>query len=182
MELQHITTSPLAFFGGNVAMPLRVAGLASQFTFRSETYHLKEEFHCSLVCVKCIQAGSSDREPSKLGQQVLEEVEVVRKQHEPTFLGYRDELRHVTKNGRQSIVIMVNIANLEPIFEHLRKKLDVELPSQPTHVTLHSTVPNYGIGIPSQEALETITDKITGAELDELKAAMRFDRVFGDKL
>ena len=182
MEFQYTISPPLSFFDGIIAMPLEVEGLAPQLTFRGDTYYLKEEFHSTLIPVKYIVTLLPDRETGQLSRQILEEVETARVQHEPSFLGYRNELRHVRKDDRQSIVIMVDVANLEPIFERLRHKYHIEIPSQPTHVTLYTTWPSRGIGIPSQEALNTTTKEITGPGLEELKTAMEFNRAFGDQL
>jgi len=180
MESSFITSPPLAFSGGSVCMPLDIEMPQKQIEFRDKTFYLKEEFHCTLVSVKCIMAELIEkhgREGGPLKRQILGEVEAARQQSEPVFVEFKDELRYVIKEDNQSIVIMVNIAKLEPIFKRLRNKYQIDIPSQPTHVTLYSIIPNKGIGIPSPKALETITELIQGNELEQLKADIGFEKL-----
>jgi hypothetical protein len=181
MDSPLVIKPPLAFFGGYVCLPLNLSLPAKQITFRDHVFYLKEELHCSLVCIKCILVELSDKpdqEGSLLEQQILGEIEAVRQHTEPEFIGFKDELRHVTRNDNQSIIVMVNIAKLEPIFEHLRSKYSLDIPSQPTHVTLYSTIPNRGIGIQSPQVLESITEPIQGDELKRLKIDIDFKKLF----
>lgn len=183
MEPNSITSAPLKYFGGYVCLPLELK-LAEQITFDGMTYYAKSEYHCSLICVKCIMAElveNHGREGGPLQRQVLHEIETARQQSEPVFLGYINELRHVSKTDNQSIVIMVNVAKLEPIFKHLRSKYEITIPLQPTHVTLYSLISNKGIGIPTLQDTEA-TQIIQGAALKELKGAINFENVFGEEL
>jgi hypothetical protein len=179
MDSEIVTAQPLEFFGGNVCLPVELK-LPAQITFDNFTFYAKTEFHCSLICVKCIVKALTENQASNaesLKTQILMEVEAARKENEPVFIGYKNELRHVTQDDNQSIVILVDIGKLEPIFEHLRDKFQINLPSQPTHVTLYTLIPDKGIGIYSATALEA-TILIGGDVLEQLKSDMNFKKQF----
>jgi hypothetical protein len=179
MDIEPLISMPLKYSDGYVYIPLELE-LSKETTFRDFTFYAKAEFHCSLICVKCMMAELMEkhgREGGPLKRQILGEIETARQQSEPVFVGFRDELRYVAKDDNQSIIVMVDIGKLEPIFERLRTKYPIDIPSQPTHVTLYSAIPNKGIGIPSHQVLETTSELIKGAELKQLIADIEFEKL-----
>lgn len=166
-------TNPLINDGGYIALPFTDINLPESIEVRGETFYSKSEYHCSLVCVKCITEQLVERgiDRADAARQITDIVEEARLQSEPTFINYLDEFRLVEKEGRKTIAVMVQVAGLEPIFEALRNKLQLEIPTQPTHVTIMCTKRDAGIGIRSQEELDK-TILLDSAEIKELKVAL----------
>lgn len=167
-------SAPLINDGGYIALPFTDIKLPESIEVRRETFYSKSEYHCSLVCVKCIaeQLVERDVDHADAAQQITDIVEEVRLQSEPTFIKYLDEFRLVEKEGRKTIAVMVQMDGLEPIFEALRNKLQLEIPTQPTHVTIMCTKRDAGIGIRSQADLDK-TILLDNSEVEDLRVALK---------
>ena len=64
---------------------------------------------------------------------------------------------------------MVDLKGVEGLFQYLQQKHNIDFPTQPTHVTLYTLQPEAGIGILSQEQLETDSILVEVPELASLK-------------
>lgn len=70
--------------------------------------------------------------------------------------------------GRKTIIIRCTMRNLEEFFSALNKKFNIEMPTQPAHITLYALERNEGIHINNVEKMESLER----VELPELSTAL----------
>jgi hypothetical protein len=154
----------------------------SRLTLAGQEWLAKSELHCTLVsakrvCSAIVQAtGHSEAEAQTtlLGsiRNFLEHTQL-----EQADLKLTDDYRFVAKEDRRSIVRMVKLPSIEALFVQLRRDLNLQIPTQPTHITLFTGGDGRGIGINSNEELTDITKAMTADELAELKRLTNVDEV-----
>lgn len=118
----------------------------------------KSSFHVSLVCVKEIvlqYEAAGHKDDTEFAQAILERFSRYVTKHPITFLGFRDEFRHVVRGEDESIIVVCDVSNLTQFFDELNTEYGLQIPYQPTHVTLYTLKPNVGIGISSQTNMQS---------------------------
>lgn len=130
----------------------------------------KEEFHISLLCLKAAvpmigeRIDFSEEQIKELGMLFADYV----KEAPITLKRFLPEFRVARKDERTSLVVRVEVENLEGFLQKANSHLDTAIPSVPTHVTLFTYPHDAGIGLntfPAWEAQERI-------ELPELFIAL----------
>ncbi|MFZ1812485.1 MAG: hypothetical protein WAU02_03145 [Candidatus Saccharimonadales bacterium] len=123
----------------------------------------KSEFHVSLMALKHLMPllGVSEDE---LVHDFLE----FQKDHPLIDFALTSEFRLVRRHERASVIVMVDMPEIEKLFVFLRAKYRRDIPTQPTHITLYTLQPETGIGIFSNEALQRDSQRIDVPELDRL--------------
>lgn len=173
-------------YRGGSYIPLNIFGLPKTIEVEGRQWFRKHEFHSSIVYVKRL----TERVSKELG---IEETEAFDRLCRATEESYdpKEQLR-VTPTGElryakldregvteESIITMVMVDGIEPLFARLRKLLSVDIPIPPTHITTY-VIPDGAIGspIPDEQALNERTRVLSDAALTEAKQAMHFDEVF----
>lgn len=137
---------------GYIGLPIEInASLPKEIGVESNTLTIKSSFHISLVCVKNI-LNQNSREG--LEKKIIESFCKFTTENDISFIRFTDEFRFAISEGRKTIVAMCEVSNLNKFFRLLSEELGVEVPTQPTHVTLYTLQPDLGIGLNSQEELE----------------------------
>lgn len=131
----------------------------------NKTLFKKSEFHISLLALKHIvplinQSGGQASEDN-LVQDFLD----IQKQLILSDFQLTNDLRYVKRAERETVIAMVEVPGIEDLFDKLRKKYDVNIPSQPTHITLYTLQADMGIGILSRDELLKCSEHITVPEL-----------------
>lgn len=143
---------------GYIMLPVEVTNLPPIIEVEGATLTRKSSFHVSLVSVKEILARTGD---------ILNEEIIVKNfcdfvaTHEVSLAGYTDEFRYAKDGERESVVVMCNLSNLEPLFNYLNQVLQLNLEVPPAHVTLYTLQPDIGIGLISPADLATKTKIVT---------------------
>lgn len=151
---------------GYVSLVLKDIGeLPSEITVNEKTLLRKGEFHVSLMAIKnllpLINAVDTNVTEDDLVRDFLEyQSSVELSDYTPT-----NEFRYVIRGERETVVGMVDVPNIEGLFEQLRGKYGVNLPTQPTHITLYTLQPEVGIGILSQDELAKDSKQINLPDL-----------------
>lgn len=130
-------------------MPVHVVGLPKTIFVAGETLQVKNSFHVSLLYIKNIL----ERSPA-VEQAIIDEFCSFSKENDISFVKYTSEFRFAADRGRKTLVALCEIHNLAHFTNQLRAKLAIEIPDQPTHVTLYTLQPNLGIGLNSPQAME----------------------------
>jgi hypothetical protein len=138
-----------AYSKGYIGLPVVVERLPETLTIKGETLQLKSSFHVSLVCVKNILEQLPDAE-----QEIIDEFCRFSKENEVSFGNYTGEFRFVEDGDRKTLVALCEISNLTHFADQLSKRLDIEIPCQPTHVTLYTLQPDVGIGLNSLQEMQ----------------------------
>jgi hypothetical protein len=142
---------------GYIMLPVNVSGLPETINVDGNTLSLKSSFHVSLVCVKNILANQNKE---GLEQMVIDSFCKFASENEISFLGFINEFRFAKFNERETLVVRCNVSNLKKFLSELSGMLEIEIPDQPTHITLYTLQTDAGIGLNSFEELESKSVKI----------------------
>jgi hypothetical protein len=125
-------------------------------TLDIQGFHLlrRSEFHISLVCTykiaNLIDASQKDRYEAEIVTFFSEYTQSnPLNTYAPT-----GEYRLVKNGDRVTLIAMVTVPGIEEFFAILRQKYSVDIPLQPTHITIYTLQPEKGIGIFSHKQLE----------------------------
>lgn len=172
----HIMPEPYKVRMGYVTLSHEVHGLTPQFEALGKEWFLKREFHVSLICVKKIlpQLIEKHGDEAKANKLLSEALIKALSTYEPIFENYTGELRTAKDGDKETIVAMCTVKNLDKVFEDLGTLLDLSLELPPTHITLYTLANKKAIGIATKEELNTLTQKLAGQELEEIKEKVNF--------
>ena len=140
------------FDQGYVMLPLvlPIGGLNKNIVLFGDTYHLKKEFHVSLLSTKNLTRKYSISE-----EESLDFFRGFTLSKDLINVHYLPEYRIATHvDGRKSIIQIVSIENYDLFFQELRKYFEIEIPTQPLHITIYTLDGGNGIGISSPEEME----------------------------
>ncbi len=150
---------PYRFGKGYITLPVSLDSysLPETMMWNGSTLLKRDTFHVSLVCVKEIAPVLANKKGVTLSEAedqivLLFNQYVTEKPIE--FLSFKPELREAREGEKQSIVILCKVSNLEAYFKLLNETFDLEIPVQPTHITLYTFQKNVGIGIISDEEMK----------------------------
>ncbi len=137
---------------GYIYLPINldVSTLPKQVLVEGENLSLKSSFHTSLVCVKDILAQNSIE---GLEQKIIDLFCKFVSENEVSFAGFKNEFRFAQLDERKSVVALCSVSNLEIFFKTLNLDLHMQVPLQPTHVTLYTLQPDAGIGLNNDQEL-----------------------------
>ena len=134
--------------------------LPETITVRRKTLFRKSEFHVSLLALKNILPLMNTVDAKVNEDDLVQDFLDYQKDVELSEYSLTSQLRYVARGERETVVVMVDVPNLGGLFEKLRKKYKVDLPIQPTHITLYTLQPEAGIGILSNNELERDSNPI----------------------
>jgi hypothetical protein len=146
-------------------------GLPSSIVIKGHKLLLKSEFHISLIKT----AFAAELIDKTRMEEIQDEIytlfiDFISKQPLNTF--YSDnQFRFVELDIRKTLVGLVNVPHLTEFFDELRAKFGVDIPNQPTHITMYTLQPEKGIGILSEQQLEEASQSVEVPELAALKLA-----------
>jgi hypothetical protein len=167
---------PYTYGEGYITMDAHIEGLPPMLQLDGVEYQVKDEFHCSLVATKKIVPQLIEREHLSQSEAEGKAVQVASKlinEIKPTItqIGPEVRLADQPERNRRTIVVMVEVDGLEEVFRRLNQELDINLPTQTTHITVY-TMNGLPIGIPSREALEEYTSVISSDRIPALAGAL----------
>ena len=149
-ETSSVNTNPegnniekYKFADGYIYLRLTIRDLPPKLNVSGYELLAKEEFHCSLVCVKDLQEKYGD----DINEKIINLFHNFSSKNKMDLVGYRNEFRLVQRGERVSVIVMCDISNIDKFFELMKQELGIESDIQPTHVTLYTLQPNMGIGV-----------------------------------
>lgn len=151
---------------GNVAPELEIDG---------ETLRAKDEFHMSIFSVKKyapLIAEQINKPESEVELQILEEAIRLLELIPVTVKNLRDEFRLAEEDEKKTVVVMCDANGLEEFFAGIRKAFSIDIPLQPTHITLYTR--DGGIGLTNNEDVQKLTRPLTTDESELFKKAINF--------
>ncbi|MEK7471282.1 MAG: hypothetical protein AAB623_01375 [Patescibacteria group bacterium] len=126
-----------------IYLPLTIENLPPKLNVSGYELSAKEEFHCSLVCIRDLKEKYGDDVKEKILNLFYDFVS----KNDTTFIKYRNEFRLVQRWERVSVIVMCDISNIDKFFKLMNQELGIESDTQPTHVTIYTLQPNMGIGV-----------------------------------
>jgi hypothetical protein len=130
---------------GYIGLPVTVERLPETVSVEGQELLCKSTFHVSLLCVKELLLRKPDFE-----EAVLDFFCAFSKANDISFVAFSGEFRFAQDGDRKTLVALCKVSNLEKFFVELSAHLGVEVPPQPTHVTLYTLQPELGIGLNSK--------------------------------
>ena len=137
-----------------------------EITVSQKTLLRKSEFHVSLLALKNILPLVNAVDASVSEDDLVQDFLDYQKDVELSEYNLTSQLRYVSRGERETVIIMVDVPNLGRLFDKLRAKYNVDLPTQPTHITLYTLQPETGIGILSNDELQRDSKSIEIPELN----------------
>lgn len=127
------------------------------------------EFHVSLIALKHLAPIIDPDNPAEATAQLVDDFVQFSKSTPLTTLKLTTEFRLVRRGERISVVVMVEVPGIDALFDRLRTKYSLGLPTQPTHITLYTLQANTGIGLFSADEVARDTRVVTIPELSNIK-------------
>ena len=132
----------------------RLANLPEQIELNENIMFKKGALHVSLMALKhlipLINAGGHNITEDDLVRDFIE----YQKTNDLSDFQPTGQFRYVKRSERETVVAMVDVPGIEGLFEMIRAKYGVNIPTQPTHITLYTLQPESSIGILSQAELK----------------------------
>lgn len=144
---------------GYIYLPVEIKVKPQEVIVGKNTLRLKDEFHISLLCTKDI---NDEKLQAKITKSFYEFVE----KNPIQLVKISSNYRHAIKDERETVVVMVEVNNLDKFRESIKDKFDYELSVQTTHITLYCKQPNMGIGLNSVDELERLSKPLCGLSVE----------------
>lgn len=141
--------STFTYSKGYIALPVEIKNLPESILIHGHNLQRKSSFHASLLCVKDILQKNEDVE-----DKILKFFCSFIKENEVSFVKYTSEFRFSESEERKTLIALCEISNLKEFSQSLSKELGMDIPPQPTHVTLYTLQPDMGIGLNSLTDME----------------------------
>ncbi|MEK7170933.1 MAG: hypothetical protein AAB774_01335 [Patescibacteria group bacterium] len=164
--------------GGYVGLELPQLKIAPEIEVDGEKLVAKPEFHLSIFSVKKyapILAEKLGVTLEEAEEKILEESNHLLIEMPISISRFKDEVRVAEKRDKKTVIIMCETSGAEEFFAGMRKALDLEIPTQPFHVTLYTRPNGLGIGLASAQEVADQTRLLTGDELEQVKLAINFN-------
>jgi len=126
-----------------IYLSLAIENLPPKLNVSGYELSAKEEFHCSLVCIRDLKEKYGD----DVEEKILNLFHDFVSKNDTTFIKYRNEFRLVQRGERVSVIVMCDISNIDKFFKLMNQELGIESEIPPTHVTIYTLQPNMGIGV-----------------------------------
>lgn len=166
--------------GGYVGLKLPLLHISPEIEIDGEKLAAKTEFHMSIFAVKryapilAKKIGVSFEEAE---EKILEESNRLLIERPIAISGFKDEIRIAEEQDKKTMIVMCTTDGTEDFFAGVRKSLDIEIPTQPFHVTLYKRPDGQGIGLASAQEVVEQTRLLTPEETEMVKAVIHFDKL-----
>lgn len=168
------------FGSGWIGLPYGMPTIAPTIEVDGEELAAKPEFHMSILSVKKyapILAEKLGIILEKAEEKILEESNRLLIEKPISISEFMDELRVAEEREKKTVIIMCKTNGTDEFFVGMRKALEIEIPTQPFHVTLYTRPNGPGIGLSSAQEVAEQTRLLTGDEKETVKTAINFDRI-----
>jgi hypothetical protein len=147
---------------------IRLEGLPNSVIVNDKKLVLKEELHITLVMARRLAPLVNGVNSETIQNEIIKMFDDFASKNILKTYELTNELRLVERDGKMTVIVMVKVPGLEVFFDELREKYHVDLPLQPTHITLYSLSPEVGISILSDEVLQHESKPVNIPELQSL--------------
>ncbi len=157
-QISELLPLPYKYGKGYIYLPITLPELPLTIDYDGKTLTLKQSFHASCVCVKEIApklAVHKDFSEEEASKELLDLFSEFTSSHPIEFIGFQNDFRYVVKAEKETIVVRCDLSNLKEFFEQCLAPLELNVPVQPSHITLYALMPEVGIGITSEEAMNS---------------------------
>lgn len=139
---------------------IKLSGLPDTLEVNGHSLLKKSELHISLACIKLLAPMIDTSRTDALQTEMAELFKEFIKTTPLTDFELTNEYRLVKRDQRVTVIAMVTVPGIKDFFKLLQDKYAVELPLQPTHITLYTLQPDTGIGLLSTEVVEKESEPV----------------------
>ena len=166
--------------GGYVGLKLPLLHISPEIEIDGEKLAAKPEFHMSIISVKkyapiLVEKFGITLEEAE--EKILTESNRLLIERPISISEFKDEARFAEERDKKTLIIMCGTNGTEDFFVGMRKALNLEIPTQPFHVTLYTRPNGPGIGLVSAQEVAEQTRLLVGSECNEVKSAIKFDNL-----
>jgi len=162
---------------GWIGTPYVLENADPKLDIDDETLVIKPNFHMSIFSVKKYAAQiaqETGQDEPEVEKHIIEEAKQLLQTNPVTIGELRDEFRLALEGEKKTVVVMCEAKGLEDFFNGMRQALKIDIPAQPTHITLYTRDGGAGIGLASEEEVRRLTRLLTTAESELVKKAIKF--------
>jgi len=161
---------------GYVGLPYALPEIAQEIEIDGEILVAKPEFHMSILSIKKYGPMLAEKEgitAKAAEERVLFEASKLLAANSITIKYFKNELRLAEEREKKTIIIMCEANGADELFVGIRRALNLEITTQPFHVTLYTR--DVGIGLTSEQEVDDQTRLLTTEESERVKKAINFD-------
>lgn len=148
-------SQPYSYDKGYISLNMPVIpGLPQTIMVKGHQLTLKSEFHISLIKATYAAELIESKRVEEIADEIVQEFEAFIAKQPLTEYAMTGEYRFVQLDVRKTVIGLATVPHLYEFFDLLRGKYKVDIPSQPTHITMYTLQPDKGIGILSEKQLE----------------------------
>ena len=123
----------------------------SEVHWNSRKLVKKEEFHVTLL-----HAKATPKLTHVPNEELASFFELFVENNPIELVSFLDDFRYVEEDEKRTIIVRCMVSNLAELFIAFNTVFEVQLPTQPAHVTLYSLEKSVGIHINSDEKMESL--------------------------
>ncbi|MCX6717455.1 MAG: hypothetical protein NTU76_02155 [Candidatus Taylorbacteria bacterium] len=135
---------------GYIQLPITIDHLPPKLDVLNYELLLKDELHCSLVCIKNL----TNKYGPDIEKKIIDLFNDFTLNYDIALVNFHNEFRLVHRKERVSVIAMCNISNIDIFYKLLNEKLGISEVIPPMHVTLYTLQPNMGIGVNTDSELQ----------------------------
>jgi hypothetical protein len=147
---------------------IQIDVLPESVTVEGSTLLRKIEFHISLLHVEGIAQLIDATHAVSIEAELVERFATYITDHDLSHYGSIKHFRLVERADRKSLILMTEVPGLVEFFNELSEAYAVDLPVQPTHITLYTLQPDKGIGLLSDAELERDSREVVVDAFDNM--------------
>ena len=140
---------------GWVSLPIYdITGLPEIIEVKSKKLKLKDEFHITMMAARDLAPSLNADDPVEAEKQLVADFVEFQKTNDLSRYTPSDVYRFVKRDDRETVIQMVEVPGINELYYFLRQKYNVDLPTQPAHITLYKKDGYRGIGLLSDEEID----------------------------
>lgn len=177
---EDLLPEPYRYAGGYVGLKLPLLHISPELEIDGEKLAAKPEFHMSILSVKKyapILAEKRGISLEKAEEEILKESNRLLIEKPIQVRQFSDELRIAEERDKKTLIVMCTASGTEDFFVGMRKALEIEIPTQPFHVTLYTRPNGPGIGLSSAQEVAEQTRLLTKEEITRVKVAISLESI-----
>ncbi|HSX28113.1 MAG TPA: peptide deformylase [Candidatus Saccharimonadales bacterium] len=159
--MDTVKTPYIKYHGSVLLQDVTVLAIPETITVEGYTLHRKKEFHITLTNREKLAASIDPSRVAEIAKELEEEFKAYHAAHPVVEYELENTFYFVQSDSRKSVIAMAKVPALKGFFTRVRQKYGVNVPEQPTHVTLYTLLPDtVGIGLRSLQELHQLSTKI----------------------
>lgn len=140
-----------------IFLPVSFENLPEEIKVQGQTLYLPSPFHVSLVYIGKMIKKYKITIPD-FANKIVGDFCDFTKTNDIDLIRYTNEFKFVTKNEKQTVVVMCEVSNLNKFFDLINQKYRLNVLYMPTHVTVYGDVKGRrGVWLMDEDDIKNFT-------------------------